>query len=60
MWEDITAEAVVKFQESSGEDEDSILRAEEIAIKKFKINHGLKNEHPLNKCKFFDKKGVSN
>lgn len=60
VWDDITSEAVVSFQELSGEDEDSILRADEIGIKKFKINHGLKKDHPLTSTKFFDKKGVTN
>ena len=60
VWEDITSVAVVSFQELSGEDEDSILRADEIGIKKFKINHGLKKDHPLTSTKFFDKKGATN
>ena len=33
---------------------------EDIGLKKYKIHHGMKNDHPLNHVKFFDKKDKMN
>ena len=54
IWSKITEEAVVACQDEDYGSER--LKAEEIRLKKFKINYGLKDDHPLNHVKFFDKK----
>ena len=33
------------------------MKPEEIAIRKYKIHHGMKKDHPINYVKFFDRKG---
>ena len=50
----MTEEAVCKFVMDDGGD---LLQPSEIALKKFKIHHGMKADHPLNHVKFFDRKG---
>lgn len=35
----------------------SVLKADEIALTKFKLNHGLGERHPLKHVKFYDSKG---
>ena len=58
VWNQITAEAIVEFQDEESDDK---LLPEHIGVKKFIINHGLKKDHPLNNVKFFDKKsGIKN
>lgn len=41
--------------EEQDEDPEKRLQVKDIGIKKFKINHGLNNGHPLNHVKFFSK-----
>ena len=53
MWKNISVEEIIKYQDKNNEDP---LTCEDIGIKKFKINHGLNDKHPLNNVKFFDKK----
>jgi len=55
MWPHITAQAIVEHQDREAEEflEDP-LSAEDLAVWKFKITHGLKNDHPLNHVRFFD------
>ena len=55
MWKQINAEAICKFSEA--DENGDLLLPHEIGVKKYIINHGLKNDHPLNNVKFFDKKG---
>ena len=54
-WDQITAQAIVQYQEDDLEP----LSADDIVVKKFIINHGLKEAHPLENVKFFDKKSQS-
>lgn len=55
VWGSITEEEVCKFVEDDGYSEK--LKPEEIAIRKYKIHHGMKKDHPINYVKFFDRKG---
>lgn len=56
VWKDITAEAICNFSKPQENGEE--LKPHEIGVKKYIINHGLKEKHPLNYVKFFDKKGI--
>lgn len=51
-WNQITTEEIVKYAEPLPDGE--MLRSDEIAVKKFKINYGLGERHPLNHVKFYD------
>ena len=52
-WDQISEAAICKYDNA---DEDERLKPEEIGIKKYKINQGLKLAHPLEHTLFFDKK----
>jgi len=56
IWKKITNEAIFEFVQLD-EDSDDNLKVEDIGVKKFVINHGLKEgDHPLNHVKFFNKR----
>ena len=53
IWDKITVDEIIKYK-----DDDDLLSSESICLKKFSINHGLKNDHPLNKVKFYNIKRI--
>jgi hypothetical protein len=73
IWDQITAEAICSLQdvqaieqnchcshcEKAGVSRSLRLLPQDIGVKKFKINHGLKTGHPLQHVKFFDKKSLN-
>jgi len=52
-WGSINENAVLKYQDKDSVD---LLNKDDICVKKIKINHGLKNDHPLNHVMFFNTK----
>ena len=57
IWKQITAANILQYADQSG---DIKLQESDIALKKYVINHGLKDgKHPLESVKFFDKKSGS-
>ena len=54
IWSKITVEEIIKYK-----DENDSIEASDIAVKKFKINHGLSGDHPLHYVKFYDNKDLS-
>jgi len=59
LWNSISAEEIVSHLGAQSEraGDPVTLTADEIGVKKFLINHGMKRGHPLENVKFFNLKG---